>query len=96
MLDRNIKDHEASIELLEDRQKTTKSLMIIFYIFGSSMIAFSPIMIILDTIYTSLWLLFIGVTLLIVGCYLWTAYLQYHLILFMIHKKLIKAKEKRE
>lgn len=92
MLDRKIKDYDASIELLEDREKQAEVWFMLFYVLGAVLVL-SPIL--LTSIYFSIVLIGAGIAFLIIATLILIAYLQLEFYLFLIHKKVVKATDKR-
>ena len=96
MLDKKIEDYDASVELLEDRKKTAKFFMLFFYFIGLLGVICFPIIAIVDSWMSGEYVVFISIGLLIIAGFMWKAILQYEFYLFMIKKKLVKAKDKRD
>ena len=93
MLDKNIKDYEASVELLEDRKKTSLWLFMFFYITG----AFLGLLPVLYGIPLSIAIPsgFAGVVLLIIATWFLIFYRSECHYIFLIKKGVVPAKEKR-
>ena len=95
MLDKDRKDHEASVELLEDRKKQSAVIFVIMYAVGAFMaLSFFLIAPISWTVAECIG--FIGVAGLIIAGYVLQVNQRYATYLFMIHKKLVKAKNKHD
>ena len=91
MLDRKTEDWDASVELLKDKQKQCKHYFCMFYLIGAVM-ALSGFIIPHPFSIASIGC---GLTLLFVAVLIFMAYLQYEFYLFLIHKNVVKAVNKR-
>lgn len=83
MLDRKIKDIDASVELLEDRKKTCKIYWLIFFIIGWSVTWGSVILVPYkyDEIGFG-----VGIALLIFATWMYIATYQYNMLIFLNRK----------
>jgi len=93
MLDRKTEDYDASVELLEDKKKQSKVLWLMFYSIGF----FSILSSVFFITYPSIELLIIGVgsAFLILATWFLMIFYQYEFYLFLIHKNIVKAVNKR-
>jgi len=95
MLDKKIKDQDASIELLEDRLNTLKVFLFISIIFSGLCFLISTLVVSVS-ISSAFTFLVWGILLLFASILSWTGLLHYKLYLFMIQKKLVKAEKERK
>jgi len=95
MLDKKIKDQDASIELLEDRLKTMTDLFFVSLGLSGFFLVLSTILIRFSLFYAFGFLAY-GILSLFACLVVWTGFLQYKMYLFMIHKKLVKAEKERK
>jgi protein-S-isoprenylcysteine O-methyltransferase Ste14 len=95
MLDRKMKDYEASVELLEDRKKEADTVFLLFYIIGAIGLLL-PAVTLYVSFYLSVMFACLGVLLLIVATWVMIISGRYSTYIFMIKKGLIQAPEKRE
>ena len=86
MLDRKTKDWEASVELLEDKQKEAKVWWLLFYCIGFFLTWGSIFFIMWPTI--QMLIIGVGLAFLILATWFLMIYKQYDFYLFLIHKKL--------
>ena len=95
MLDRKMKDYEASVELLEDRKKTKKDFFIITLLFGAVYLICG---LIVATVLIGPGIIICcgAIAILILGDMLHREFTYYVNIIFMIKKGLVQTKDKRE
>lgn len=92
MLDRKTEDWDASVELLEYKSKQSKLLFVLFYFVGA-LLAMSSV---LSTwMHISIAFVGVGLTFVIIATWFLMIFCQYEFYLFLIHKDIIKAVNKR-
>ena len=92
MLDKNIKDYDASIELLKDRRKQIKYCFLVFYIIGAVMSLGGFVI----PYHFSIGVIGTGLAMLIIATWFFIGFLQYGFYIFLINKNMVKAtKEKK-
>ncbi len=92
MLDRKTDDFDASVELLEDKQRQAKCYFFAFYIVGACMTIGSNL---IPYLHFEIAVMGTGLTLLFVATWIFMGYFQYGFYLFLIHKGVVEAvKEK--
>jgi len=88
MLDRKTDDFDASVELLEDKQKQVKNMFFLFYIMGACLTVGNGLF--LD-INLQMILIGVGLSFLFVATWIFIGYMQYNFYLFLINKGLVDA-----
>jgi len=95
MLDKNIKDIDASVELLNDRKKQSLYWLLFLYAAGSVSLLVAAVMPPFG-FFLSFGALSVGVFCMFVASWFLFIYLHYANYLFMIHKGLVKAIQERK
>ncbi len=95
MLDRKMKDYEASVELLEDRKKQRKNLFTIAVLFGTVYLICGLIIATVLAV-TGIVICCGAIAILVLSDMIHRDFITYANYIFMIKKGLIQAPEKRE
>jgi len=95
MLDRKMKNYEASVELLEDRKKQSKNLFIIAVLFGTVYLI-CGLIIATVLVVTGIVICCGAIAIFVLSDMIHRDFITYTNYIFMIKKGLIQAPEKRE
>ena len=92
MLDRKTNDSDASVELLEDKQRQAKCYFFVFYIIGASMAIGGYL---IPYLHFEIAVIGIGLTFLFVATWIFIWWVQYGFYLFLINKGVVKAEKEK-
>lgn len=93
MLDKETKDIDAGVELLQDRIKTAKNYFLLIYIFGSILLIIGIILMLIDTI-VGIMGVSLGISFLVISSYLLIIVCTNETFLF-IRKYVLKEKKEK-